>query len=144
MHFHQPSVFHAVQPHFIFTYFENPLYTVIALNSYYFKRLKAYLSTYLGGQLVFCQHDKNVILLSPDLCYVKWEITSNYQLGFLVCNVLFSVLAAFKIISLSPFSSSFNMMCLGMVSYVFILLGITWASWICELIVFIRFIKFLP
>ena len=51
-------------------------------------------------------------------------------------------LAAFKILSLPLTVNSLIMVCLGVDLFEFILLGFHWASWIFNLMLFIKFVKF--
>lgn len=55
-----------------------------------------------------------------------------------------SSLGACRIFSLSLVFSSLTKMCLGVVFFVFFLLGVCRASWNCKLIFFTKFMKILP
>ena len=86
---------------------------------------------------VFSQLFKNVAPLSY-LCIVFYEEFSVVLiLDFLYIMHLFSV-AAFKNFYSSLILRNFVLMCFSVVFFIFLVLGIHWASWICEFIVFIK------
>lgn len=99
-----------------------------------------------------------VVFLVYSLLSVLWvyHLTASWLSWFLVSQLLLSLkipctwwvcllfslsVAPFKIFSLS--SDKLTMMCLGVDLFLFILLGVFQDSWMCKLMLFIKFGKFL-
>lgn len=80
--------------------------------------------------------------LSSGLHCVQKEVCCNYDLS--LNTAFFPALAAFKILSLSLILSSFIMMYLGVAFFLFLVLEVYLASWICGLVISIKFGKILP
>lgn len=86
----------------------------------------------------FFQHLKSVILVSSGIHCFQWEINHFY-----CCSLCLFYLADIKIFSLSLVFSNLTVMCLHVIFFVYILLGIFRTFWIWRLLSFINFGKFL-
>lgn len=96
-----------------------------------------------GCPFLFFQYSQNVTPLSSSLhCYQeKYALILIFALLYMICLFLG---AAFKIFCLWLVLNNLIMMCFGVVFFTFLVLRDSGASWICEFIDFIKFVKLWP
>lgn len=96
----------------------------------------------LGWQVFVLLYFKNVITLSCSFHCFCYEGCSHFYLCFFVCG-LSSCTESFLRFFVFQFFSHLIMLCLGAIFFLFILLGVSWDSWILGFTAFIKFWKFL-